>query len=62
MLFATQLEAATDIVAEMSVLLKQFDACKTCYKACSAAIEMLGYKCNRIPRTIDYLPPRHEGN
>ncbi|KAH0838502.1 hypothetical protein J3R83DRAFT_6819 [Lanmaoa asiatica] len=36
---------ATDVVAEMSVLLKQFDLCKTCHKACSAAIEMLGVKC-----------------
>ncbi|KAG6381395.1 hypothetical protein JVT61DRAFT_5809 [Boletus reticuloceps] len=57
MLLATQLDAATDLVAEMSVLLTQFDSCTTCYKACLAAIEMLGYKCNRIPRTIDYLPP-----
>ncbi|KAI9572748.1 hypothetical protein HD554DRAFT_2014347 [Boletus coccyginus] len=62
MLLATQLEAATDLAAEMSVLLKQFDSCETCHKACSAAIGMLGYKCNRIPRTIDYLPPQQEGN
>lgn len=35
---------ATDVAAEMSVLLKQFDLCKTCHKACSAAVEMLGVK------------------
>ncbi|KAN0100822.1 hypothetical protein V8E55_000806 [Tylopilus felleus] len=62
MLLATQLEAATDLVAEMGGLLKRFASCRTCHKACSAAIGMLGYKCNRVPRTIDYLPPQHEGN
>lgn len=35
-------QPATDLVAEMSVLLNQFDSCKTCHKACSAAIGMLG--------------------
>ena len=35
---------ATDLAAEMSVLLEQFEYCKTCHKACSAAIEMLGVK------------------
>ncbi|KAF8140033.1 hypothetical protein EV363DRAFT_1392956 [Boletus edulis] len=64
MLLATQLEAATDLVAEMNVLLTQFDSCNTCYKACLGGHRDAwgNYKCNRIPRTIDYLPPRHEGN
>ncbi|KAG9314570.1 hypothetical protein JVU11DRAFT_5372 [Chiua virens] len=44
-LLATRLEAATDLAAEMSALLKQFELCKTCHKACSAAIEMLQVKC-----------------
>lgn len=34
-------QLATDVAAEMNVLLKQFDLCKTCHKACSAAIKML---------------------
>lgn len=41
-------QPATDLAAEMSMLLKQLDSCKTCYKACSAAIEMLGVKCSSL--------------
>ncbi|KAF9243892.1 hypothetical protein BU15DRAFT_42821 [Melanogaster broomeanus] len=62
MVLATQIEAATDLAAEMTVLLQQLKLCTTCHKACTAAIEMLAYKCNRIPRTIDYLPREHQGN
>lgn len=35
---------ATDLVAEMGGLLKRFASCRTCHKACSAAIGMLGVK------------------
>ncbi|KIJ68646.1 hypothetical protein HYDPIDRAFT_82601 [Hydnomerulius pinastri MD-312] len=59
MLLATQIEAATDLAGEMKILLQQFVSCQTCYKACTAAIEMLEYKCYRIARTIDYLPSEH---
>ncbi|KAH7883810.1 hypothetical protein F5I97DRAFT_1596380 [Phlebopus sp. FC_14] len=55
MYLATQVEAATDLAAEMSVLLQQVASCQTCYRACKAAIEMLEYKCQRIARTIDCL-------
>ncbi|KAF9229556.1 hypothetical protein BS17DRAFT_689447 [Gyrodon lividus] len=39
---ATQIEAATDLAAEMRVLLQQLESCKICHRACTAAIEMLG--------------------
>ncbi|KIK98501.1 hypothetical protein PAXRUDRAFT_823795 [Paxillus rubicundulus Ve08.2h10] len=41
LLLATQIEAATDLAEEMRVLLQQFMSCKTCEKACRAAVAML---------------------
>ncbi|KAH7924011.1 hypothetical protein BV22DRAFT_544960 [Leucogyrophana mollusca] len=53
---AGKIEAATDLAGEMCWLVQEFVFCHTCQKACRAAVEMLEYKCQRIPRTIDYLP------
>lgn len=55
---ATELSAVTDVAAEMgSFLLEVPQKCPTCYKAGSAAVNMLAYKSHRILRRIDQLPP-----
>ena len=33
--------AGTDVAAEMSVLMDYLYSCRTCHKACTAAVEML---------------------
>jgi len=47
-----RVEAATDVAAEMGVLEDTFSSCRTCYNACSAAVKMLAYKCQRLPTSI----------
>ena len=58
-------QPATDLAAEMSVLLKQFDSCETCHKACSAAIAMLGVKVLitvRVERLLTNRPVQVRSN
>ncbi|KAF8168303.1 hypothetical protein B0H34DRAFT_55042 [Crassisporium funariophilum] len=52
-----RIESVTDIAGEMDTLTGTLSDCKTCHKACIAAVEMLGYKCKRVPRRLDQLPP-----
>ncbi|KAF8887942.1 hypothetical protein CPB84DRAFT_1786471 [Gymnopilus junonius] len=51
-----RIESATDVAGEMDALTDVFLDCKTCHKACRAAVDMLAYKCRRIPRILDQLP------
>ncbi|KAG1757325.1 hypothetical protein EDB19DRAFT_1623384 [Suillus lakei] len=53
---ATQIEAATDIAGEMGGLAGQLSSCLLCGKALTAAVEMLQYKCQKVERTVDYVP------
>ncbi|PPQ63512.1 hypothetical protein CVT24_004740 [Panaeolus cyanescens] len=48
--------SATDVAGEMGALTDTLSECKTCQKACIAAVEMLAYKCHRLPRRLDQLP------
>ncbi|KAH9487124.1 hypothetical protein JR316_0001192 [Psilocybe cubensis] len=50
-----RIDSATDVAGEMSALTETFVACKSCYKACTAAVEMLAYKCKRLPRRLDQV-------
>ncbi|KAF8971534.1 hypothetical protein BDZ97DRAFT_1651201 [Flammula alnicola] len=51
-----RIESATDVAGEMDALTNTFQDCKTCHKACIAAVEMLAYKGKRVPRRLDQLP------
>ncbi|KAF5336845.1 hypothetical protein D9611_003181 [Ephemerocybe angulata] len=51
-----RIETGSDIAWEMSSLVETFRDCKTCQKACIAAVDMLAYKCRRIPKTLEKLP------
>jgi len=51
-----RIECVTDVAGEMDALTDTFADCKTCHKACIAAVEMLAYKCKRIPRRVDQIP------
>ncbi|KDR84793.1 hypothetical protein GALMADRAFT_217858 [Galerina marginata CBS 339.88] len=51
-----RIDSATDVAGEMGVLTNTFITCKICHKACTAAVEMLAYKCRRLPRRLDQLP------
>jgi hypothetical protein len=64
-------QTATDVAGEMSIVADTFRWCKTCSKACTAAVEMLAvsgmsfdiwkvthdpqYKCRIVPRQLDQL-------
>jgi len=45
--------AATDVAGEMDALTDTFHDCKTCHKACVAAVDMLtvrlAYSCHPLP-------------
>jgi len=53
---ASDIETHTDVAGEMEILIHEFHRCKACHKACTAAVEMLAYKCRRVPRRLDQLP------
>jgi len=57
-----KVEAATDVAAEMGVLEDVFSSCRTCYNACSAAVKMLAYKCQRLPASIKKLNDSETGD
>lgn len=46
----------TDVAGEMESLVYIFQSCATCCKAFKAAVDMLAYKCRRVPRRLDQLP------
>ncbi|KAF9473316.1 hypothetical protein BDN70DRAFT_908901 [Pholiota conissans] len=51
-----RIESVTDVAGEMEAFTETLQDCKVCYKACIAAVEMLSYKCNRLPKRLDQLP------
>jgi len=51
-----RIECVTDVAGEMDTLTDTFADCKACHKACIAAVEMLAYKCRRMPRRVDQIP------
>lgn len=54
---APLIETTTDISGEMqSVAATLPQSCKTCQKACTAAVEMLAYKSRKTIKRIDQLP------
>ncbi|KAG6866815.1 hypothetical protein C0991_008751 [Blastosporella zonata] len=57
LLLATLVESTTDISGEMEAVAEILPKnCKTCHKACTAAVEMLAYKSRRVIKRIDQLP------
>ncbi|KAJ4476716.1 hypothetical protein J3R30DRAFT_3292640 [Lentinula aciculospora] len=57
MSLAVKVETLTDVAGEMEIIAYQepVQSCAVCRKACVAAVEMLRYKCRKIPRTVDKL-------
>jgi len=54
---ALKIDIMTDIAGEMATIAQELPkGCKECHKACTAAVEMLAYKCRKAPRRIDQLP------
>jgi len=56
-----KIEAGTDVAAEMGDLEHQFSSCRTCHNACSAAVKMLAYKCQRLPKSIKNIDDSETG-
>ncbi|KAK7463851.1 hypothetical protein VKT23_005786 [Stygiomarasmius scandens] len=56
---ARKVETLTDVAGEMEDLLSErpIRDCSACRKACTAAVEMLRYKCRKAPRTLRHLQP-----
>ncbi|KAJ7655151.1 hypothetical protein DFH06DRAFT_492205 [Mycena polygramma] len=55
-ILARKIETNTDVAGEMESLVYIFQSCSTCCKAFNAAVDMLAYKCRRVPRRLDQLP------
>ncbi|KAJ3795822.1 hypothetical protein GGU11DRAFT_201287 [Lentinula aff. detonsa] len=55
MSLAVKIETLTDVAGEMEIAAYQepVQSCAVCRRACIAAVEMLRYKCRKIPRTVD---------
>ncbi|KJA25990.1 hypothetical protein HYPSUDRAFT_133620 [Hypholoma sublateritium FD-334 SS-4] len=51
-----RIETVTDVAGEMDALTDTLRDCKICHKACVAAVEMLAYKCKKLPKRLDQLP------
>ncbi|KAJ7275394.1 hypothetical protein B0H12DRAFT_256822 [Mycena haematopus] len=56
LILARKIETNTDVAGEMESLVYIFQSCATCCKAFNAAVDMLAYKCRRVPRRLDQLP------
>ncbi|KAJ7666451.1 hypothetical protein B0H17DRAFT_265333 [Mycena rosella] len=56
LILARKIETNTDVAGEMEILVYIFQSCSTCCKAFTAAVQMLAYKCRRVPRRLDQLP------
>ncbi|KIY69670.1 hypothetical protein CYLTODRAFT_372307 [Cylindrobasidium torrendii FP15055 ss-10] len=54
-LVMSRIQCNTDISSEMRPVEENFKTCATCQKACTAAIDMLKYKCARVPKCLDQL-------
>ncbi|KAJ7919099.1 hypothetical protein B0H13DRAFT_2230989 [Mycena leptocephala] len=55
LILARKIETNTDVAGEMESLVYIFQSCSTCCKAFNAAVDMLAYKCRRVPRRLDQL-------
>ncbi|KAF5382954.1 hypothetical protein D9757_006289 [Collybiopsis confluens] len=58
MSLAAKVETLTDISGELEETVatqEPVQNCTVCRKACIAAVEMLRYKCRKIPRTVDKM-------
>lgn len=51
-----KIESGSDVAFEMRALEETLKDCAMCHKACIAAVEMLTYKCRKIPWAIHKLP------
>ncbi|KAJ7456660.1 hypothetical protein FB451DRAFT_612380 [Mycena latifolia] len=56
LILARKIETNTDVAGEMESLVYIFQSCGTCCKAFTAAVQMLAYKCRRVPRRLNQLP------
>jgi len=56
-----KIEAATDVAAEMGSLKQDFSSCKTCSKGCEAAVDMLSYKCRKLPKSTEGIDSNKTG-
>jgi hypothetical protein len=56
-----RMEAAIDVAAEMKSP-DWIQSCHTCTKAWNAAVALLAYKCLKLPKRIDQLPPASRRN
>ncbi|KAG8932801.1 hypothetical protein FRC01_012285 [Tulasnella sp. 417] len=56
----TRITPSLDVVGEMAELLKAptFHKCDTCSKGLSAAVDMLQYKVNKVPWSLDRVPEK----
>ncbi|KAF9499912.1 hypothetical protein BDN71DRAFT_77761 [Pleurotus eryngii] len=52
-----RIETDTDVGGEMTYVSESFDSCDACSKACTAAVEMLSYKCSRVTKGIKLKAP-----
>ncbi|KAJ7129995.1 hypothetical protein C8R43DRAFT_666540 [Mycena crocata] len=55
-ILARKIETNTDVAGEMESLVYLYQSCRTCTRAFAAAVDMLAYKCRRVPRRLDQLP------
>ncbi|KAK0208491.1 hypothetical protein DFS33DRAFT_449110 [Desarmillaria ectypa] len=57
-----KIQSNTDVAGEMDVIRPLLSDCKICHKACSAAVDMLGYKCRRVIRRVDQHKETTDGD
>lgn len=57
-----RIQSNTDVAGEMDIVRPLLTDCKICHKACSAAVDMLGYKCRRVIRRVDQLKETTDGD
>ncbi|KAK0465309.1 uncharacterized protein EV420DRAFT_1637455 [Desarmillaria tabescens] len=57
-----RIQSNTDVACEMDIVRQLLADCKICHKACSAAVDMLGYKCRRVIRRVDQLKEATDGD
>nr|GAT49725.1 predicted protein [Mycena chlorophos] len=56
LILAAKIESNSDVGQEMASLAFLYQSCAICSKALRAALDMLAYKCRRVPRRLDQLP------
>ncbi|KAH9947671.1 hypothetical protein B0H21DRAFT_316248 [Amylocystis lapponica] len=52
---ADRIGPATDLAAEMAQVQREAEHCHVCYKGCKAAVSMLAYKADKIPKRVDRM-------